>query len=98
MLKRTQNLFMWNHLSLFSLSAKMTKGGCIEKSTYDEINAEESKCQTKNTETVCVCDTDLCNDGKDDQSGVEKMIPQFMMVFTSSIFVFYLFMWNTNRK
>ena len=38
----------------------------------------------------CVCDTDLCNDGKeDDESGVEMVVPQFAMMFLLSISVYY---------
>ena len=78
---------------LFSYSAKLTKGGCIEKSTYDEINAEESKCKglsNNKDETTCVCNNDLCNDGKEDKgSGVENIIPQFGMILLLSFSVFY---------
>ena len=74
----------------------MRKGGCIEKSTYDEINAEESKCKGLSTikeRTTCVCNTDLCNDGKkDEESGVERIVPQSTMIFLLSITVFYFLM------
>ena len=66
----------------------MTKGGCIEKETYDVINAVEGKCK----EGTCVCGTDLCNDGKeeDEESGVERVVPQFAMIFPI-FFSVYLF-------
>ena len=58
----------------------MTKGGCIEKETYDEFNAVEGKCK----EGTCVCGTDLCNDGKEDdadaESGIDRSVPQILMI------------------
>ena len=67
----------YKHLYLL---AKMTKGGCMEKGTYDEFNAVEGKCK----EGTCVCGTDLCNDGKEDdadaESGIDRSVPQILMI------------------
>ena len=68
--------------------AKMSKAGCMEKSSYDEIILEEGGCQKNGEETVCVCNTDLCNDGKE-ESGIEKNVPQFGMIFLFSFSVLY---------
>ena len=67
----------------------MTKGGCIEKETYDVINAVEGKCK----EGTCVCGTDLCNDGKDDdadaESGIDRFVPQFLMIVLLTFYACY---------
>ena len=34
---------------------------------------------------LCVCDTDLCNNpNNDDESGVEMIVPQIVMIFSTA--------------
>ena len=69
----------------------MDRGTCIGKKNFDEYNAEEGKCKVEGDDgTVCVCSTDLCNDGKDDEeSGVTRFVPQFMMILFISFSTYY---------
>ena len=67
----------------------MSKAGCIDETTFDDINAEESKCKIKEGKTACVCNTELCNDGKEEENGVENIIPQFGMILLLIFSVFY---------
>lgn len=78
-----------NYISLILL-AKIDSANCLEKDKYDEIAALDGKCGNIDKFFVCVCNTDLCNDGKeDDESGVEMVVPQFAMMFLLSISVYY---------
>ena len=61
----------------------------MEKEGFDQLNALDGKCVVEPSETACVCATDLCNDGKEDEdSGIEKFVPKSAMIFLLSISVF----------
>ena len=70
----------------FILLAFFDKAGCVEKAEYDEYAAFEGKCDgNKDKEMLCVCDTELCNNpNKDDESGVEMIVPQIVMIFSTA--------------
>ena len=70
-------------VQFFALLAFFDLAGCVEKADYDEYAAFEGKCDgNKDKEMLCVCDTELCNNpNKDDESGVEMIVPQIVLVF-----------------
>ena len=80
-------------IHVFVLVAKFTYASCIPKKDFDEINAVDGKCVNHNTETSCVCTTDLCNDAnKDEDSGIGLFVPESTMIFLISMTLFYFFM------
>ena len=67
----------------------------MEKSSYDEIVQEDGGCQKNGEETVCVCNTDLCNDGKE-ESGIEKKCSSIFFVYPMLQYI-YCSLYDTNR-
>ena len=69
----------------------------MEKETYDEFNAVEGKCK----EGTCVCGTDLCNDGKEEdadaESGIDRSNPQYFMIILITFSLYHFLPINTIR-
>ena len=67
---------------------------CVDKEEYDKYASFEGKCKgSKEEKLFCVCNTDLCNNGKeDDESGVGMVVPQITMIFVLSYSVNYFTM------
>lgn len=64
----------------------------MKKKDYDQIVLSDGNCGEDKElgGLICLCDTDLCNDGKqDDKSGVETIVPQVVNIFLLSLFVHY---------